>query len=641
MHKTLLILLFGFLFCFGRQPNVYGQQTVFADSISTQQDTITGKKEKGTYSGRSKVVSRVHKWLFRKEKGKKAPPKIKYAELYGDLQDKVTIDHVIIESKDPFGYSVFDTLRKPKSLLEKAGNAVHVKSKNMAIKKYFLFKEGDLVDTLLIQETARLLRQQKYIRDVNIVPEHSIEGTVNLVVKVLDSWSILPRGSFSSSRFSVGLRDRNFFGLGHEAHVNYSKRIEDGSTGFGSKYIVPNIANTFIDVTGNYQSDLDHFQDKYISMNREFYSPLTRWAGGVFVQERSLERPFIGWNWEIEDHQLKFDYQDYWLGRAFPIIKAGEGRARQTNLVVAARTFFVNYKAALPQEIDNTRFFSDEQFYLASVGVNSREYVADHHIFRDGVTEDVPVGDLYSFTAGVQRKNERSRFYMGVQASKGGYVDWGFVSGTVEIGSFFGSSRVEQGVISLKANYFSDLYDMGSGGWQIRQFIKPQIVIGINREKSFNDRLGLNERPYFRGVNNYEYLDYTSRYKYGDYQNGNMQGFESPVIGTRKYVLDLQTQFYSPWELLGFRLNPFLSTSLSILTGGDKSYGSNRLYSSFSLGFIIRNDYFVFDSFQLSLSYYPSIPGEGNSIFKGNSFRNDNFGFLDFKSDKPRPVIYE
>ncbi len=513
----------------------------------------------------------------------------------------------------------------------------------MAINKFILFKEGKKVDTVLFKETARLLREQKYVHDINIIPRE-VQGephAVDIVIKVLDSWSLLPRGSFSSSHFKVGLRERNFIGFGHEARLRYSKRFSDGETGFGAKYMIPNMANTFIDLTGSYESTFDHFQDKYVSVKREFFSPLTKWAGGLFFQERSLERPFILPDYTVEIHDLKFYYQDYWLARSFPLNASSKNKEKNRNLILALRTALVNYREQLPIVMDESHYFSNEQLYLGSVSLASRRYVRDHHIFRDGITEDVPTGELYTLISGIQRKNHRTRVYLGAQAVCGDYLDWGFLSGSVGIGTFFGKKHTEQVTLNIKANYFSNLWKLGVRGWRMRQFIKPQIVIGLDREKSFNDRLGLNERPYFRGVNSYEYIDYADKHRFIDYQTGEMQGFDSPVIGTRKYVLDLQTQFYSPWEVLGFRLNPFASATLSILTGGDKSYGSNRLYSSFSLGFIIRNDYFVFDSFQLSLSFYPSIPGEGNNVIKANSFRNDDFGFQDFKVDEPRPIIYQ
>lgn len=252
----------------------------------------------------------------------------------------------------------------------------------------------------------------------------------------------------------------------------------------------------------------------------------------------------------------------------------------------------------------------------------------------------MPIGTLFSLTAGVQRKNQRNRLYSGLRASYGDYSNWGFLSANFELGTFFNGSRKEQTTLSLKANYFSNLLDLGRG-WKMRQFVKPQLVLGFNRLDSEIDRIGLNENPYFKGVNSYGYLNYGRRYKYIDYDNGNIHGFESLANGTRKYMVDLQTQFYSPWNFWGFRFNPFVHASFGVLAGYDNSYANNEIFSSFGAGIIIRNDYLVFDSFQISFSYYPTMPGEGNNIINTNSFRREDFGFQDFRLGEPQQVIFE
>jgi hypothetical protein len=44
------------------------------------------------------------------------------------------------------------------------------------------------------------------------------------------------------------------------------------------------------------------------------------------------------------------------------------------------------------------------------------------------------------------------------------------------------------------------------------------------------------------------------------------------------------------------------------------------------------------NTFQLSVAFYPSIPGNGNNILKMNSFKTTDFGFSDFEIGKPATV---
>ncbi len=610
---------------------LFGQDhTVNQDTTTRDSTSIYDKIQQ--YSEQSKVTKVLHKWIFsRPNPAYKAPTRdtIDYSTYNGKVIRKISI-----KAYDPFGYSLNNTLQQPEYWYEKWGNALHVRSQRMAIKKFFLFKLGEGLDSLRIRETARLLRQQAYIRRVKIVPQ-AVKGTkdsVDLVVKVLDSWSLIPDASFSGNKMRIGLQDRNFIGTGHRVDLDYSKRFADGESGFSSIYHIPNFKNTFIDVTGKYAFDFDGYNDKYISIQRTFYSPLTRWAGGVFIQNRSLERPI-----QIDTLALDYNYYDFWGAYAIPLKQQASA---VTNLVFSARSYFLNYNQQFDLQHDSTGYFSNENFYLTSVGLSRMRFKRDRYIFRDGEIEDVPIGSLYALTAGVQHKHQHDRLYLGLRASKGKYFNWGFVSANFEAGTFFDRGDLEETTLSFKLNYFSPLLQLAEG-WKMRQFVKPQIVLGFNRQNSLLDRLSLNETPYYRGVNSYRYVDYESKRDYIDYNTGSITGFDGSATGTHKYVLNLQTQFYSPWNVIGFRLNPFLNISVGYLTGDSMSYNTNKLYSAFGVGFIIRNDYLVFDSFQISLSYYPSMPGVGNSIWDTNSVRTEDFGFQSFQMNEPHPVIYE
>ena len=68
---------------------------------------------------------------------------------------------------------------------------------------------------------------------------------------------------------------------------------------------------------------------------------------------------------------------------------------------------------------------------------------------------------------------------------------------------------------------------------------------------------------------------------------------------------------------------------------------NSKVYSKFSIGIQINNDYLVFNSFQISLSYYPSIPFEGDNLLKTNSFENTDLIINDFQLGKPAYIRYE
>lgn len=603
-----------------------------AQDKKTVQDSTQLYNKIETYSKKSKYTKMVHRWIFRPKvpKSKRAPISEENPD-YKKFEGKI-IRNITIDTKDPFGYSFKDSTEVANSWLEKTGNALHIKSKKLAIRNFLLLKENQPLDTLLMEESERLLRAENYIREVKISPEFvsSAQDSVDISITVLDSWSIIAKAQISGTQTKLNLRERSFIGTGHQFRIGYSKRLEDGNNAYEARYTVPNFKNTFISASGSYAIDYENYYEKTIALDRMFYSPLTRWAGGLFLQERYLARELQNDTLAYVNQNFKFSTQDYWVGHSFRMFKGNSEKERTTNLILSARALLADYKTIPTLEYDSIRFFSDETFFLGSIGIASRQFVEDSYIFNDGITEDVPIGLIYSLTGGIQNKNRSNRLYLGANASYGNYFKWGFLSMNFELGSFFNHSKTEQTTYSFQASYFSHLISLGSK-WKMRQFIKPQIVIGINRLNSVGDRLTLNENSDFNGVYGNLYLDY---------RNGNIQGFESREVGTSKYVIKLQTQFYAPWELLGFHFNPFLNMSVGMLAENNRSWGRNSIYSSFGVGCIIRNDYLVFSSFQLSLAYFPQMPGEGNNVFKTNAFESDDFGFQDFQIGKPRTVMY-
>ena len=91
----------------------------------------------------------------------------------------------------------------------------------------------------------------------------------------------------------------------------------------------------------------------------------------------------------------------------------------------------------------------------------------------------MPIGKVFSLTGGYQEKNNTGRLYLGARISFGNYYPWGYLSSNFEYGTFFQASHAEQGVFSAGVNYFTGLVEIGK--WKFRQFVKPQVTIGINR----------------------------------------------------------------------------------------------------------------------------------------------------------------
>ena len=585
-----------------------------------------------SYSKKRKLTKTLHKLIFRSTTKKPATAKKnRPPQDYSPYEGKI-IRNIYIESHDPFGFSFTDSTQTANSWIEKTGNFVHIKTKAFAIRNILLFKENTPLDTLLLSETERLIRSQKFIRRSQITARAAgrSKDSVDLYIEVLDSWSLIPNVEISPSKSKLKIKNRNFLGFGHTFDNRILKSWEEGNYGYDMNYTIPNFKNTFIRTDIHYKYDLNRYYSKVLKIDRPFYSSFARWAGGIYLDEQYLKEYLGPRDTELNLQDFKYLTQDFWGGHAFRIFKGTSEKERTTNFITSLRYLHVDYKERPLAAFDSIGYFANESFFMGSVGVASRQYVKDDYIFRDGLIEDVPIGTVYAATGGYQRRNQNNRLYLGVKATHGNYFNWGFLSTNFEIGTFVDGGHLEQTTFSLQANYFTNLISFGNN-WKMRQFIKPQILIGTNRLASEGDRLTIDQHNKFRGV-------YDNNF---DLKNGaGIPGFDSDLMGTKKFVLSLQTQLYSPWELMGFRLNPFVNLSAAMLGDEHVSILKSKLYSSIGVGFIIRNDYLVFSSFQLSFSYYPNVPGKGHNIFKANAYSTDDFGFQNFELGKPTPVWY-
>jgi hypothetical protein len=585
-----------------------------AQQTTAKKDTSRVYNNIQKFSQRNKFTKLVHKLVFRAPVLQKKEIK-EIQKNYTNFNGKI-IRTIKIVTLDPFGYSEIDTSRQPNNWAEKTGNKIHIKTNRAAILNLILIKKNKPFDSLLVKESERLIRAQRFINRVDILPKliENNPDSIDISIRVLDSWSLIPKGSVSRSRINFALNERNILGSGHQFENQIRNRFDDGKTAYNTAYTIPNIINTFIRTRISYLIDLDDFYAKTIGIDRPFYSPLTQWAGGIYLDQQFRQDTLPNALLVFSKQSFKFSTTDLWAARSFKIFKGNTERERTTNLITSARLLNVQFTDSPSILYDSDDFYSNEKLALIGIGISSRKFIRNRYIFQNGIIEDVPIGRIYGITTGYQYKNSGGRYYFGGQATFGNFFKWGFLSANFELGTFFENSVTKQTSFSFQANYFTNLLTIGK--WKVRQFIKPQILLGSNRANSIGDQLSINE-------------------------NFGLRGFRIAEFGTKKAIITTQTQLYSPWNLWGFRLNPYFNYSIAVLGNKDRELLKSKMYTKISVGFIINNDYLVLSSFQISLSYFPTIPGVGRNVFRNNSFETTDFGFQDFELAKPRTVIYK
>jgi len=524
------------------------------------------------------------------------------------------VRHIIVKTTDPFGYHLRDTSLSPRSFIQRGGNFLHNRSSPLTIKNQLLIKRDRPLDLLLLKESERLLRQSSYIMDVtfDVIP---VEGTdsVDVYIREQDLWSIGVGIGVSGTKQTLLFRDKNFLGLSHQMEGwfyyfnNENKYLLEGS------YTIPYFLNTYITTTAIFSTSKDRYVNG-ISINRPFYSSVTKWAGGIDYLFHGLtdsirfpEAPSLVYG-------IRYRDLDVWAGRSFPLALGNGEEARGTRLITALRVLDRRYSEIPPPSADSTHLYTTSQFYIGAIGISTRTYYRDTYIYRYGIPEDIPAGRMAQVLFGYEDGTNTGRLYAGAQAGLGQHFhNFGYISTFLGYGTFLRNAKAEQSVINTTLGYFSDLLHVGN--WGYRQFVKSQLVYGIYRKPG--EGININDENGIKGFNS------------------------SSLKGTNKIVMTLQSQFYLPYSLIGFHFAPFIFCHFGMLGNDDSPFQKGRVYQGYGLGLIIKNELLAIRTFQISFGFYPFVPDVGNSIPKYNPLKTYNFTFRDFEIGKPSPVVYE
>jgi hypothetical protein len=599
-----LALIFLSAFSYAQVTHVKPDSTVLYKNI----EKISKKSKFNTFMYRLifKPISKI---------SKRDPKKNVYKKLiqksYTSFQGKI-IRKINIVTLDPFGFSIADTTTKPNTVLVKAGNSLHIKTRVNAIRNLLLISENEAFSSFFAKESERLIRNQKFVHDVSIylAAAGPKSDSVDIFIRVLDIWSIKPLISVTPTHLELGFTDRNFLGTGDEFHNVFLRNISTGINTFSTNYFIPDIMTWYVNSNIHFQVDGYGNIRRSLAFERMFYSPYAKWAGGISLATQVIKDSLAGSTPDYIPLNLKIKRQDFWGAKAISIFNRTDNDI-VNNLIFSARYLRVRYIDSPAELNDPLSIYSNEDLYMAGIGISSRKYVQDTYIFKFGTTEDVPIGKVVELTGGYQLRNKSWRPYLGMRVSFGNYTQRGYLSTDIEYGTFFKASHKEQSVAIIGINYFTGLFEIGK--WKFRQFLKPQVTLGSNR---------------------FSYDSLTLNNGYG------LDGFNSTgSSGTKRLLLTIQTQSYAPWNLFGFHFGPFLVCSMGML--GDASGFKNRkLYSQLGFGVLIKNENLVFNTFQVSVSFYPVIPGYGDNIMKLNSYRTTEFGFRDFEIGKPDVVVF-
>jgi hypothetical protein len=246
-------------------------------------------------------------------------------------------------------------------------------------------------------------------------------------------------------------------------------------------------------------------------------------------------------------------------------------------------------------------------------GISQQQFYKERFLYRFELTEDVPEGLLLRIDAGVRkREGVRSEPYIGAEVARGrNYDGFGYLTATLAYGTFFHQGNPTDGVFRLELEYFTDKLTFGE--WHVRQFVNLRTTVGYDRVSA--ERLSLNGDQLF--------------------------GFSSEVAsGARKTVLRSQTVLYTPFKLLGFRFAPVAFFGLGTLEEEQDRWLGRRIYPAIGIGLLVRNEYLLVKTFEVSIGFYPDVPGAGNATTLFDPIKGFYPGVRGYAFNRPDAVTY-
>lgn len=590
------------------------QQTYSSQDSITEKNMAFYAKVKSFFY-RNKTMKSLYNAVFR-DPYTGAPPVIpdnSRQESYSQHNGKI-IRNIVIRKLDVFGPSVNDTARVNKTIVGKAGNRLHIKTRKFVIRTDLFFQEGDIFIAEDAIENERILRLRPNLLDARIIPIPTEDpNAVDILVITQDIWSISGDASIhGTSGGRVMVNDKNIFGLGHELTnaVSYDNRPGRG-WGYRGGYRVPYIGSTFI--TG--QLDYIHEWDRRyagLKVNRAFITPTTQYAGGLEFSRQRLYAVAQPLDTVSQTFPFSYNLGDIWLGRSFETHLFENSFQEAARLVVAGRVTGLDFIERPVVTTDSNQLYHNRITFLASVGISDRQYYRDVMIYGFGRTEDVPYGSIFNLTAGIETNEFGNRLYSGIELGQGRFRNnFGYLGWRINAGTYSRRGIPEQGALVISGRYFSKLIEINR--LQLRQFVNIRYLRGLNR---------------FDG----EIIDINN-------QNG-ITGVSSGALrGNNRLVLNLETVLFTPFNVLGFRAALFTFADLGMVPERDKHFFRSTLYQGYGLGVRVRNEHLAFNTFQLRIGFYPNIPGIGTP-FRTSIDGIPLFRLNDFDIGAPSVVPY-
>jgi outer membrane protein assembly factor BamA len=170
--------------------------------------------------------------------------------------------------------NIFD-LENPKEnkFLYRMANKLHIETREDVIEQQLLFAEGEEFSKRLVDESARLLRDNRYLKDASVELLPTDDCVVDVKVHTVDTWTLTPKLTFSRSggknSTDVGVKEMNLLGTGIFLEALYTTDVDRKSKLL--KYVDRNVGDSWYDLKLLYENSDDGFS-RGIDFGKPFFA---------------------------------------------------------------------------------------------------------------------------------------------------------------------------------------------------------------------------------------------------------------------------------------------------------------------------------------------------------------------------------
>jgi hypothetical protein len=431
-------------------------------------------------------------------------------------------------------------------------NQFHVLTREDVIRNELLFKEGDVYDPELLDETERNLRALGIIGDVSVVADTVRNRRVNISVHTHDRWTLGLDGSYKQEGgvrdMGFALNDDNFMGSGQGITLGYNYR-SDRNNPHGAElgFVERRLFGTRFAFRARYVNSEDA-KLQSIWIERGFYQEAAPWAGALYADFGKIRfRQFQNGAVILQDH-IKRQNQSAWGA-----------------ISLGGRTKFRPGLAYIRARLDSRQvpvtYFDRLDLLNAGLSISRRVFYKGRFIENFGRVEDVPLGYGVNLVAG-----KNFRFSKGTMADL--YIRF---DGEYSLG--------------LDKQYYFNFHTTFSGfrsGRQFKDATLQQTILAHWRATERSTVVG--KIGYTRGHN------WSAARQLILGAATGLPGYPTHAFnGQQQLLMNFQYRIYPPLTVWIFNVGGAFFAASGTAWNADQHLGRQRLHSSAGFGFRIEN----------------------------------------------------